>query len=231
MKLKLFIFILALLVVTSLSAQSKIGVTLTGHEYDAIAIGERNGTSIYMRVTDKAGKSVEGITKKDVSVTLNGENAKVRDVIMLRETIAITAQVVLVLDNSDSMKESVDQLLKSLKMFLNELGKGVQVAVVLFDENPARKKKSNIAVQGHLLNLSQIEFTTDFDAIMKTVEIRFKQQELSRRTYLWDAALFGMRKFEDSPRHLQKSIVFMSDGEDIGSEFSLEDVFKVYKLM
>jgi hypothetical protein len=130
----ILLFILGLFFSHNLLAQMPLEVSISGKDYQSVAISPRSSSSFYMRVTNEMGASVEGITLDDVKVKQNGEDVRVVQVTMLRETVAITKKVVLVLDNSTSMKESVEKMIESLDTFLNSLGKGVEVAVVMYEE-------------------------------------------------------------------------------------------------
>jgi hypothetical protein len=57
--------------------------------------------------------------------------------------------------------------------------------------------------------------------------LRFRRN-LTRSTYLYDAAVVGVSLFRGVPQYMQKALVVMSDGEDTGSTFNLEKAIANY---
>jgi outer membrane protein OmpA-like peptidoglycan-associated protein len=224
----ILLFILGLFFSHNLLAQMPLEVSLSGKEYQTVAISPRSSSSFYMRVTDDMGASIEGITLDDVKVKQNGEDARVVQVTLLRETVAITKKVVLVLDNSTSMKESVEEMIESLDTFLNSLGRGVEVAVVMYEEKEEFLEKAPVIYDKENLKLSYLDFTSDFAKVRDFANLRFRRN-LTRSTYLYDAAVVGISLFRGVPRYMQKAIVVMSDGEDTGSTFKLQKAIANYK--
>jgi hypothetical protein len=223
----ILLFILGLFFSHNLLAQMPLEVSISGKDYQSVAISPRSSSSFYMRVTNEMGASVEGITLDDVKVKQNGEDVRVVQVTMLRETVAITKKVVLVLDNSTSMKESVEKMIESLDTFLNSLGKGVEVAVVMYEEKDEFLEKAPVIYDKENLKLSYLDFTSDFAKVRDFANLRFRRN-LTRSTYLYDAAVVGVSLFRGVPRYMQKALVVMSDGEDTGSTFNLEKAIANY---
>lgn len=228
---------LILAAVTALSLHSGRGqtkpgtdgleVTITGRQAHTVIVSERSSSSFFMRVTDAAGNEVEGITTQNVAVKKSGDNVRVTRVLPLRGTDFLAKSVVLVLDNSSSMTNREEILLRSLQRFLDTLGAGAEVAVVMFEENTEWLRTHPVKYADQDLNLAVMDFTSDYGAIMRRAQIWFESHK-TNRTYLRDAALYGMSMLADIPAYMQKSLVIMSDGDDVGSTFTLDQVLDSY---
>lgn len=212
---------------TNLLAQN-LEVTVKGHDTKNISISERDAISFYLRIDEQESIGTHDLKPNEVGITYNGNKAKATDVIKLSEFYQITGRVVLVVDNSESMEQDIDVLQESVYNFVNSLGPGVEVAVVMFEENENMLKINNIREDNKLLNLSSFEFTSNIDKIMHFFNVRFRNH-LTLRTYLNDAALYGLKLLKNTPRYIHKSIVFLSDGQNIGSTFSLDDALDYYE--
>jgi outer membrane protein OmpA-like peptidoglycan-associated protein/uncharacterized protein YegL len=180
-----------------------------------------------MRVTDSAGNDVRGLTVRNVGVRESGSAVRVTRVTPLGETDYLTKKVVLVLDNSNSMEKSREALLRSLQAFLDTLGPGAEIATVMFEEETARLKLEPVTVAGRDLYLDALDFTSDYAKVMEHAKVWFNSR-MTNRTYLRDAVLYGLLKLKEVPIYMHKSLVIMSDGEDVGSQFTLEQLLESY---
>jgi VWFA-related protein len=207
--------------------QGALEVTITGRAIGKVEVRERTSSSFFMRVRDAAGKDVQGITRKNVSLRKDGERVRVTSVTPLRRTAFVTKAVVLVLDNSTSMEKSVDVLLQSVQAFLDTLGPGAEVAVVTFEESTDWLKDHPVTSAGWDLNLAVLDFTTDYTQVMHRASTWFKSRR-TNSTYLRDASLYGLDLLAGTPVSMQKFLVIMSDGDDVGSRFTLDQVLQRY---
>ena len=223
---KILLFIFLGVFTTSTFAQP-LDVTVNGHKKENVSFSERSGNSFYMWVRDDDQRVLKGIAKNDIAVMKHEKSVRVVSVEMLSETIEITESIVLVLDNSSSMEPDVEKMLKVLGSFLNSLGKGIEVSVVMFDENSNRLKRNAIQLKGESLNLVTLDFTTDFEKVLHFCKLNLEQYT-TQKTYLWDATYYGLEFFNHVPKHMNKSIIFITDGEDVGSSFSLDDALSAY---
>jgi len=223
---KILLFIFLGVFTTSTFAQP-LDVTVNGHKKENVSFSERSGNSFYMWVRDDDQRVLKGIAKNDIAVMKHEKSVRVVSVEMLSETIEISESIVIVLDNSSSMEPDVEKMLKVLQDFLNSLGKGIEVSVVMFDENSNRLKRNAIQLKGESLNLVTLDFTTDFNKVMHFCKLNLEQYT-TQKTYLWDATYYGLEFFNHVPKHMNKSIIFITDGEDVGSSFSLDDALSAY---
>ncbi len=76
------------------------------------------------------------------------------------------------------------------------------------------------------MNLSVLDFTMDKATVVKRATTWFRST--TRRTYVRDAILYGLSMFNDVPMRIQKSLIVLSDGKDIGSEFSRDEALGSY---
>jgi outer membrane protein OmpA-like peptidoglycan-associated protein len=207
--------------------QSTLNVTVNRKAVHKVIVGSRMSSSFFMQVTDSSGKPVEGLTAKDVAVKKDSENVRVTSVLRLKGAPFVSNRVVLVLDNSVSMRISADLVQQCLKTFLDTLGAGTGVALVLFEEDGQWLKEHPVTLAGKKVNLSVLDFTADKKEILRRATTWFKSRT-TRKSYLRDAAMYGMSMFDHVPARMQKSLVIMSDGSDIGSQFSRDQALENY---
>jgi outer membrane protein OmpA-like peptidoglycan-associated protein len=207
--------------------QTRLDVTVNRKSVHKIVVGNRMSSSFFMQARDSSGKPVEGLTVKDVAVKEDSASVRVTRVVRLGATPFVSNMVVLVMDNSTSMGISGDLVQQCLKAFLDTLGEGSAVAMVLFDEDEQWLKEHPVTLEGKQLNLSVLDFTMDKKKVMQHATTWYKSR--TRRTYLRDAAMYGLSMFNEVPVRAQKSLVIMSDGKDIGSQFSRDQALANYK--
>lgn len=207
--------------------QSKVVVTVKRKAIQNIKVGSQTSSTFIMQVTDSSAKPVQGLTVKDVAANKDGEYVHVTRVTPLGATPFVSNMVMLVLDNSSSMRLSADSVQLVLKPFLATLGKGAAVGLVLFEENGEWLKEHPVSLDGKEFNLSVLDFTGDNKKLVQRATTWYKSHT-TRRTYLRDAITYSLVKFQDVPTRMQKSLVVFSDGKDIGSEFSRDEALALY---
>jgi VWFA-related protein len=159
--------------------------------------------SITAVVHDKAGRFVSGLGAKDVTVL---EEGVPQDVTIFRETQGgeekIPLSVVLVLDASGSMGESMGFLKEAASSFVGKLEAVDEALIVQFNES----------VKG------SAEFTGDTDRLDQFVA----GLQAWGGTSLYDAIKYSLERVKDRPG--RKALVVFSDGEDTTSSIGQDEV-------
>ncbi len=223
---KVVMLLVVALVLSPLWSQMLIVIQVEGQKDKTISYEERDDNTLFMRVVDDSARFVENITKDMVKMKKQGKDVRVLDVEPLTRVDELSQKIVMVLDNSSSMHDAVNELLASVKIFLNNLGKASDVALVLFDENKQRVDISNITYDNKRLQLMVRDFSNDHQDLYEYSQKRIAVNDLTRSTYLHDAILCALDLLEEQPSQFQKSIVVLSDGKDTASKFSLEKVLQ-----
>jgi Ca-activated chloride channel family protein len=159
--------------------------------------------SVTAVVFDKGGKILHGLGPKDVELFEDGVK---QEVSYFREASSqgdqqerVPLSVVLVLDNSGSMKESLHFLQEAVLNFVYKLEEVDQALLVSFNES----------VKG------SAEFTGDTDRLERFVD----GMQAWGGTSLYDAIHYSLERIKDQPG--RKALVVFTDGADTTS--SMED--------
>jgi VWFA-related protein len=159
--------------------------------------------SVTAVVFDKGGKILHGLGPQDVELLEDGVK---QEVTYFREASSqgdaqerVPLSVVLVLDNSGSMKESLHFLQEAVLNFVYKLEEVDQALLVSFNES----------VKG------SAEFTGDTDRLERFVD----GMQAWGGTSLYDAIHYSLERIKDQPG--RKALVVFTDGADTTS--SMED--------
>ncbi len=162
--------------------------------------------SVTAVVFDKAGHPVRGLTPKDVQLFENGVK---QEVSYFREASSAGApservplSVVLVLDNSGSMKPNMSFLQEAVLNFVYKLEDVDSALLVSFNES----------VKG------SAEFSGDTDRLERFVQ----GMQAWGGTSLYDAIHYSLGRIKDAPG--RKALVVFTDGADTTSQLGEKDV-------
>jgi VWFA-related protein len=162
--------------------------------------------SVTAVVFDKGGKLVHGLGAKDVELLEDGVK---QDVTYFREASSqgdpadrVPLSIVLVLDTSGSMKESLHFLQEAVLNFVYKLDEVDEALVVSFNES----------VKG------SAEFTGDTDRLERFVE----GLQAWGGTSLYDAIHYSLGRIKDQPG--RKALVVFTDGADTTSTMGEKEV-------
>jgi outer membrane protein OmpA-like peptidoglycan-associated protein/Mg-chelatase subunit ChlD len=174
-------------------------------------------------VTDNEGNPVRGLKPEDFVIKKGAKKAHLLSVEPLETSEDIGLNLVLVVDNSVSMKDrkAIKPLLNALEEFFKILRPIDDVHVVVFDQKGTRRagkwslhtKTRHSSDVRELRDFFQNSFTTG----------------LSAKTYLHEAIMEGLEISRQMPEKQNKLLVIFSDGEDINSAFDsavVEDAAK-----
>lgn len=176
---------------------------------------------VVISVIDAEKKPLFGLQATDFTVTQAGRTAKVISVQPLAESLDIPRHIVLVLDNSSSMKQR--EAVKALLAGVDELLKIVRpiddVRIVVFDD------EKSVKMGGRDLHVRT--FKSSNPAELRDYAIKTYRDGMTNNTVLFEGMLAGLELVSAMPAAEPRFMVVFSDGEDINSAFKAEDVLKV----
>ncbi|MDJ0815770.1 MAG: OmpA family protein [Desulfobacterales bacterium] len=169
---------------------------------------------LLVSVLDEKDEPIRGLKREDFIVGSGIRKAEVLSATPLETTEAVPLNVVLVLDNSFSMRErrAVKPLLTAMDEFFKTVRPIDNIHLVVFDNRPALKVGSR-SLHTKTFNSSDINRLHNF------LEESLKQNSTSK-TYLYEAMAAGVDIIRGMPAKEQKFMVVFSDGEDLNSSLS-----------
>lgn len=173
---------------------------------------------VLLSVADAGRKPLFGLGTGDFAITRSGRTAKVVAVQPLAESLDVPRNIVLVLDNSDSMRQrhAVEALLAGVDELLKIVRPIDQVQVVVFDSKQA------VNIGGRELYVRS--FKSNQAADLKGFVTEVYRDGMTPTTVLYEAMLAGLDLIRTMPADEPKFLVVFSDGEDLNSAFKQEDV-------
>ncbi|MBN1350686.1 OmpA family protein [candidate division KSB1 bacterium] len=190
-------------------------------EVGKIRFIERDSSNLILRVMDETGAAFTELNSDQVEVRREDEIAKIIKVAPLQSTIETNLNIVLALDNSSSMQNSVKELLMSVRLLLDKFQGRSRISVVLFDEQKSTPVRFKTTIEDQLLKVKFLPFTEDVVEVMNYIRQNYRTN-LTMRTYLHDEILVALKQFEQLPSNLLRVMILLSDGEDLGSKYRFE---------
>ncbi len=167
--------------------------------------------TVMVSALDGENNPVRGLKPEDFVIEQNGKKAKILSVESLEAIEKVSLNIVLVVDNSLSMKEreAVEPLVSALQEFFKIVRPIDNIHVVVFDDNPGLKVGEHWlhAKTFHSKNVPELE---------KFITHSFKRG-LTGGTYLCEAMLAGIDLIRKMPLESNKFLLVLSDGEDLNS--------------
>jgi outer membrane protein OmpA-like peptidoglycan-associated protein/Mg-chelatase subunit ChlD len=193
-------------------AAEPIEVTLPGHEaklnHQVI-----NETSLLVSVKDAQNNPIKGLNPEDFIVKSGNREARIKSVESLESSEFVPLNIVLVVDNSYSMKQrkAIKPLLAALEEFFDSLRPIDNVTVVTFSKKPGMQVKAyNLHAKSH-----RSKFLPELKAFLNDAF----DEGLTSKTYLYEAMVAGLSVIREMPKEDNKFLVVFSDGEDLNSDF------------
>jgi VWFA-related protein len=183
------------------------GLALQGEPRRVVALQRIDVTGlpivdVYLTVSDSAGKSVLGLTEREVEVAIDGTpqpGTSLISAIAGGEHLA----VVLLFDRSGSMKQALDVTREAASGFVRRLSVGDRLAVVSFDE--------------------QIRVDAPLTSDRVALEAAVRGITAGSNTVLYDAVHSALGLLENAGTRRQ-AILVLSDGKDTRSRLKPADV-------
>jgi len=171
---------------------------------------------LLVSVLDGNEEPIRGLTGADFMVGSGIQKAEILSAAPLETTEAVPLNIVLVVDNSFSMKErrAVKPLLTAMDEFFKTVRPIDNIHLVVFDEQPGMLV-SHYALHTKTFNSSDISKLQNF--LRESLE-----QKSTGKTYLYEAMAAGIDIVRRMPAKDNKFMVVFSDGEDLNSSFSTE---------
>lgn len=179
-----------------------------------------NDGKVVVSVFDAGENPIFGLGAGDFAVTQSGRTADIISVQPLAESLDVPRYIVLVLDNSFSMKErkAINALLAGVGELLKIVRPIDQVQIVVFENF----EKVNMGGR----ELSVRTFKSNQPSKLEEFAATAYGKDITGKTVLYDAMLAGLELISKMPDTEPRFMVVFSDGEDLNSSYSREDVLK-----
>jgi len=183
------------------------------------------GGKVVVRAVDAENKPLFGLGVSDFGITQAGRTAKIVSVEPLSQSQDVPRHIVMVLDNSFSMKErkAIKPLLEGVREVLKTVRPIDDVQMVVFIS--ASAKPVNMGGR----NLHVQTFKSNQPAALQDFTNKAYHEGLTDTTVLYEGMLAGLDLIKKTPDTGPKIMVVFSDGEDVNSAFTREDVLKAAK--
>ncbi len=173
---------------------------------------------LLISATDGQENPIMGLGAGDFTIRQGSKTAKILSADPLATTKDIGLNIVLVVDNSLSMKlrEAVSPLLEALESFFDTVRPIDNIVCVVFDD------KETVQVDGRDLHAKVIK-TSDKEQL-RALMAESLDDGLTENTYLYDAMVVGLEQVRQMPEKSNKFMVVFSDGQDLKSSVKRPDV-------
>lgn len=214
MKNKIILMLAGLLLLsgTNCLAAEPIEVITPGHKAKLThQLIDEN--SLLVSVKDTRNNPIKGLKLEDFVVKSGKREAQIQSIESLETSESVPLNIVLVVDNSYSMKErkAIKPLLAALDEFLDSLRPIDNVSIVVFG------KKSGMAVKAYWLH-TKAASSKSIPELKQFLNEAF-DKGLTGTTYLYEAMVTGLSLIREMPAEDNKFLVVFSDGEDLNSDF------------
>jgi len=169
---------------------------------------------LLVSVLDADDEPIRGLGPKDFLVGSGINRAEILSAAPLETTEELALNIVLVVDNSFSMKErhAIEPLLEAMGEFFKTVRPIDNIHLVVFDDQP------NISVKQHALHGRAFN-SSDISKLQNFLRESFEQR-LTGKTFLYEAMAAGIDIIRQMPDKDHKFMVVFSDGEDLNSSVS-----------
>jgi outer membrane protein OmpA-like peptidoglycan-associated protein len=178
---------------------------------------------LLVSVTDKDEKPIKGLMPKDFSIIKGDRSAKVVNVEPLSTSKDVGLNIVVVVDNSLSMKKrkAVQPLLEAMEALYKIIRPIDNIGIVVYDD------KNTVQIDNQKLHAKVLQ-SKSVDTLREMVKSRMTEG-LTGETYLFDAMTVGLDLARKWPEKSNKYMVVLSDGEDLNSTVKGEAVLETAK--
>ncbi len=216
----IFVLLIGLLLVGQTFAFDAADVRVTAAKPGATVTVERvlDDGNVLLSVSDAGKNPVLGLTTDDFLVTADGRTAKITSVKPISESLEVPRHIVLVLDNSDSMRQrnAVEPLLAGVDELLKIVRPIDQVQVVVFSGG------DRMEMGGRSLRVKI--FSSNNPLEVKNFVAEVYRDGITLTTRLYEAMLAGLELVRALPGNEPRFMVVFSDGEDLNSAYKERDV-------
>jgi outer membrane protein OmpA-like peptidoglycan-associated protein/Mg-chelatase subunit ChlD len=198
-------------------AAEPIEVLTPGHE-SKLTHQPAGESSLLISVKDANNNPIKGLKPEDFVIKSGKREAQIQSIESLETSESVPLNIVLVVDNSFSMKErkAIKPLLAALDEFLDSLRPIDNVSIVTFS------KKSGMDVKAYWLH-TQAAASKSIPELKQFLEDAF-DEGLTSTTHLYEAIVAGLSLIRKMSPEENKFLVIFSDGEDLNSGFKRDVV-------
>ncbi|MEW6521045.1 MAG: OmpA family protein [Thermodesulfobacteriota bacterium] len=176
-----------------------------------------NENKVLVSVLNDENEAILGLQKEDFQITRGPKTAEIISVEEVREQRDTGLNMVLVVDNSYSMKQrkAIDPVLAALDQFLSLVRPIDNVHIITFVD-PGTEQVGRPRVSTRV--------TQSGDPALLSLALKESYSDPTDGTYLYDAMQEGLKIIRSMPEKSQKFMVVFSDGEDINSVVKTGDL-------
>jgi outer membrane protein OmpA-like peptidoglycan-associated protein/Mg-chelatase subunit ChlD len=167
-----------------------------------------NENKVLVSVLNDENEAIIGLQKEDFQITKGPKTAEIISVEEVREQRDTGLNIVLVVDNSYSMKmrNAINPVLGALDEFLSLVRPIDNVHIITFVD-PRSGEQPRVSTR----------ITQSADPAVLSLALKESYSDPTDGTYLYDAMQEGLKIIRSMPEKSQKFMVVFSDGEDINS--------------
>ena len=178
-----------------------------------IEFKELENNKLLVSASDQNGNPVLNLTKDDFMVSRNGKNAQILSLEPLATSKEVSLNIVLVVDNSFSMKmrNAVQPVLTAMENIFKIIRPIDNVSLIVFQD------RNTISLGNRDLHVKYKQSSNIEE--LRSFLVDSYNRGLTEKTYLYEAMLAGILKIRELPSDGNTFMVVFSDGEDINSAF------------
>jgi outer membrane protein OmpA-like peptidoglycan-associated protein/Mg-chelatase subunit ChlD len=175
---------------------------------------------LLVSVSDSEGNPVRGLTARDFTLMRSGKEARILGVETLETSQDVSLNIVLVVDNSASMKQrkAVDSILGAMENVYKVMRPIDNITVIVFNDD------QTMTFDGKPLHVT-VKASNRPEELRAFVKESF-DDGLTAKTVLYEGMLAGLDLLRQLPEDSHKFMVVFTDGEDINSAYTADDVRK-----
>ncbi len=166
---------------------------------------------VIVSALDEENNPIRGLKPEHFLIEQKGKKARIVSVESLEAIEKVSLNIVLVVDNSLSMKtrEAAEPLVSALEELFKILRPMDNIHMVVFDDN------GDLKVGEHLLHAKT--FHSDSVPELREFITQSFKRGLTSGTYLYEAMLAGIDLIRKMPGTSNKFLLVLTDGEDLNS--------------
>ncbi|MGD9055694.1 MAG: OmpA family protein [Desulfobacterales bacterium] len=214
MKIKtIMMFISVWLLYATLGLAAEPFEVITPNHKAKLTYQQVDENNLLISVKDASNNPIKGLMPEDFVIRSGKREAQIQAIESLETSEFVPLNIVLVVDNSYSMKErrAIKPLLAALDEFFDSLRPIDNVSIVVFS------KKSGMEVKAYWLHTKAAR-SKSIPELKQFLNEAF-DEGLTGTTYLYEAMVAGLNLIRKMPPEDNKFLVVFSDGEDLNSDF------------
>lgn len=190
------------------SLQIALPPTVSSFEYKVL--GDHK---LLITALDQDGNPVKNLTREDFNIVAGNRKTRIVSVENLETSQDVGLNIVLVADNSLSMRHrrAVEAALQAMESILRKMRPIDTVSVVVFHDD------QTMSLGGRDLHVKTMQSNNPID--LRRFLAENYDRGLTYRTFLFEAIYAGIELMRAMPADEHKFMVIFSDGEDINSTF------------